>query len=364
MILSHLTFIRESSSRILLESGARSHLSNFVDLDFVTSATLIADTNVYSFHGSEVRDSLEHLFGSVTVITVPPGEGSKTRDTVAKIQDRLSEEKVDRRGLVVGLGGGVTLDIAGYVAATYLRGIPWIAMPTSLLAQVDAGIGGKTGVNTSKGKNLAGAFHPPLQVIIDPEVLNTLPLIEWRNGLVEAVKHAWIADADLFSLFENTASSLKSGPDSHLHDWLNAAIQVKISVVAEDPFELGKRSILNAGHTVGHAIEAATDHAIRHGFAVARGLVVESRAAGERTGLPVDHIRRLEHLLEELEVLPPTNGIDFDSLLPFLLRDKKNQRDHVRISLPASLGRSSAIDGSWTIDVQPDALRHAWESFQ
>jgi 3-dehydroquinate synthase len=330
----------------------------------VTSAALIADANVYSLHGPEIRHSLERLFGSVSVITIPPGEGSKTRGFVADIQDRLSEVKLDRKGLIIGLGGGVALDIAGYIASTYLRGIPWVAVPTSLLAQVDAGIGGKTGVNTSKGKNLTGTFHPPLHVIIDPEILDTLPRIEWRNGLVEAVKHAWIADTDLFALFENIASSLKIGPDSIRHDWLGATIQVKTAIVAEDPFELGKRSILNAGHTIGHAIEAATDHAIRHGFAVARGLVVEARAAGEKNGLPVDHIQRLERLLEELELLPPTEGIDFDSLLPFLLRDKKNQREQVHIALPVSLGRSLAIEGSWTIGVQPDELRRAWKSFQ
>ncbi len=362
MILCDLKYEREFASRIAVEPGALNRLEGFELGSSSSHAALIADADVLELHGHRVLESLKKEFAAVTVFTIPPGENGKTLETVADLQDRLSDAGVDRSGLIVGLGGGVVLDIAGFVAATYLRGIPWVALPTSLLAQVDAGIGGKTGVNTASGKNRAGAFHPPFQVVVDPEVLQTLPLIEWKNGLAEAVKHSWIADENLFAQFEQQPSSLKKGAAAAALDWLAAAITVKTSVVAEDPFEQGKRSILNAGHTIGHAVETASSHAVKHGFAVARGMVVEARASGEDVGLPEEHVLRLEQLLHELDLLPSAGDLDFDSLLPFLRHDKKNLNGRIRVAVPVRLGKMVEQEGSWTVPVQLESLRHAWES--
>ena len=364
MILDTLTFVRESQSVIRFSPGGIENLSEAIDPLMASNVVLVADADVHALYGIPVQKELERLFGSVTTFLLPSGEASKSRQSVADIQDLMNDQRIDRKGLIVGLGGGVALDVAGYVAATYLRGIDWIALPTSLLAQVDAGIGGKTAINTTKGKNLIGAFHPPRHVIIDPEVLASLPPIEWRNGLVEAIKHAWISDAELFGEFEKLAPWLNNGPSSESHEWMKAAVRVKTSVIAEDPYEQGRRAMLNAGHTVGHGIETATDHSIRHGFAVARGMVVEARAAHHATGLSVEDIQRLEGLLQELDLLPPTTGIAFESLLPFMLRDKKNQKEQIRIALPSKLGQCQEIKDAWTVAISLDELHRAWETFR
>jgi 3-dehydroquinate synthase len=363
MMTLELKFSHSSVSRIQLQHGLLSRIAAILAEHSPTRVAVLADQRVLELHGVELLGPFNNAGIEGIVLEIQPGEQSKSRGTVAELQDRLLESGFDRKGMIVGFGGGVTLDIAGYVAATLLRGVNWISIPTSLLAQVDAGVGGKTGVNTPSGKNLVGAFHPPADVIIDPSLLDTLPAVEWRNGLAEVVKHAWIADSVLFDTLESKAVDLMDGTASSAADWIERAVRVKTSVVSEDPFELSRRAILNAGHTIGHAIEAASGHRVKHGFAVASGLIAEAAVAVETTDLKLESVNRLRAILQQLGLLPAeSKTFSFEELAPFIKTDKKNEGDTVRLALPTELGRmAEGSDGSWTHPVSMEQLNRGWE---
>ncbi len=288
-------------------------------------------------------------------LTFPAGERSKHRDQWARLTDLLLEAGFGRDSALLAVGGGVTGDLAGFVAATYLRGVPLIQVPTSLLAMLDASIGGKTGVSTPAGKNLVGAFHQPAAVVADPDVLATLPPAERRQGLAEAVKAGLVADAAQFGWLEEHAAEVSAGDPDRLEDLIRRSVPIKAAVVEADERETGLRAILNAGHTVAHAIEAATGHAVPHGEAVAMGLVVETRLA-ERLGIAADGTAaRVESLLQRLglPVRPPA-GVGSGQLLALMRADKKNRRGTVRFSLPTRIGAMAAPDDAWTVHV-PEA---------
>ncbi len=216
------------------------------------------------------------------LLTIPAGEASKTRATWAQLTDDLLASGFGRDSAIIALGGGVVGDIAGFVAATYMRGVPFVQMPTSLLAMIDAAIGGKTGVDTPAGKNLVGAFHHPALVIVDPSALSTLPLTHVRNGLAEAIKHGVIASrADFDWIGANLAAlAREGGPSGELADRLvRHNVEIKASIVARDERESGARKTLNFGHTIGHAVESLSGYTMLHGECVAVGMVVEARIA-------------------------------------------------------------------------------------
>ncbi|HMH57204.1 MAG TPA: 3-dehydroquinate synthase, partial [Gemmatimonadales bacterium] len=212
-------------------------------------------------------------------LTFPAGEQSKNRDTWARLTDALLERGFGRDSGVIALGGGVTGDLAGFVAATYMRGVPYLQVPTTLLAMLDASVGGKTGVDTPQGKNLVGAFHPPAAVIADPRTLATLADRDYRAGLAEAVKHGLVADRAYFEWMETNAPALMSRSLDTLTRLIRRSVEIKAEVVSGDEHELGRRAILNAGHTVAHALEQVSDYELPHGEAVALGLVVECELA-------------------------------------------------------------------------------------
>jgi 3-dehydroquinate synthase len=214
-----------------------------------------------------------------TALTFPPGEPSKTREQWARLTDALLAQGFGRDSGIVALGGGVAGDLAGFVAATYMRGLPYVQVPTSLLAMLDASVGGKTGVDTPEGKNLIGAFHPPAAVLADPRALATLPERDYRSGMAEAVKHGLIADAGYFAWMERDAEALIRRDEAALTRLVRRSVEIKAEVVSGDELEAGRRAILNAGHTVAHALERATDYGLPHGEAVALGLVAECALA-------------------------------------------------------------------------------------
>jgi 3-dehydroquinate synthase len=343
---------------LLLGPGALEHLRRLWPRE-ARAAALIADRNVMRLHGAPVLRLLRRCVPLVRAFAFPPGERSKTRATKADLEDRMLAEGLGRDTCVVALGGGVTLDLAGFVAATYLRGVPSLLLPTSLLAQLDASIGGKTGVDVPAGKNLVGAFHFPAAVLIDPRVLRTLPERERRCGLTEAVKHAVVGDPALFRLLERRAPHLRRpGPlDAAL---VGAAVRVKLAVVARDPLEHGPRAVLNFGHTVGHALEAASGGRVPHGLAVAVGMAVEADVAVTQCGFPAADRDRLRNLLARLG-LPAGHPLPFARLAPFLAADKKNRRGALRLALPARLGRMAGSRDGWTVPVDSSALREAWD---
>ncbi|MEM7203654.1 MAG: 3-dehydroquinate synthase [Planctomycetota bacterium] len=319
-------------------------------------AVLVGDSNTVPRFAAPLQEVLQSCADRVLTLTFAAGEASKTRATKEELEDALADGGIDRSGCIVAVGGGVVLDLAGFVAATYLRGVPHINVATSLLAQVDAAIGGKTGVNTSRGKNLVGAFHAPRAVLLDTEALASLPPAEYLGGVAEVIKHAMIADAELFAALERWADS----GAARLPDAVVArAAELKAMVVAADELEQGRRAVLNFGHTAAHGIEAATDHAVAHGPAVAAGMVVEIRLA-EALGLLSGEVGdRLEALLAKVG-LPTAPQCGFAAALPFLSRDKKNLAGAIHVALPVRLGSCAAEAGRWTRAVDVAAFERAW----
>ncbi|MEP7131959.1 MAG: 3-dehydroquinate synthase family protein [Acidobacteriota bacterium] len=256
-------------------------------------------------------------------VEIDDRERSKTLDTVSRIADAALAAGVRRDDALVAVGGGVVSDVAGFAAAILLRGIPWNAVPTTTGAMADAALGGKTGVDHREGKNLLGAFHPPRVVLADPAALDGLPERDFRSGLVEAVKAAWIGDAALARFAEENLSSVLSREEGALVALLAGAAQVKAEIVAGDPRESGRRRLLNFGHTLGHAFEACGGYdRLRHGEAVAWGIRAALDLSVRRAGLPTEDVERISDLLFRLGPFPApeTSG---PRLSPFLVRDKK-----------------------------------------
>ncbi|MEM6562025.1 MAG: 3-dehydroquinate synthase [Planctomycetota bacterium] len=318
---------------------------------------VIADEVVAGFHLSSVVESLEGAGYEVVVATLGGGEAGKRLETLLPVYEQILAAGIDRRTPVIGLGGGVTTDMAGFVAATLLRGVPFVAVPTSLLAMVDASVGGKTGVNAAAGKNLIGAFHQPAAVLIDTDVLATLPPKPLREGLAECIKHAVIRDAGLFE-------KLRAEMDRALAvdlDWLTqhvaANVAIKAAVVAEDPHEHGVRAHLNLGHTFGHAIEKVTANAVSHGDAVALGLKCATLLAERLGTMSAEQGSAVRAVIAKAELATTLPGVDTSALLDAMRYDKKVRDGRVRIVLPVGIGGAEVRD-----DVPEADLRAAWSA--
>ncbi len=278
------------------------------------------------------------------VVALPDGERHKTMASLASVYDAVLPRRIERGTPVVGLGGGVITDLAGFAAATMLRGLPYIAVPTSLLAMVDASVGGKTGVNHDAGKNLIGAFHPASAVLIDPETLTTLPKRELCGGLAECVKHDVIRDADHLATMEKDAAAYVAGDVEKLAELVTHNVKIKAAVVAADPFERGDRAHLNLGHTFGHAFEKATSYAMSHGEAVAVGIVCACRVSVELGLMSAAEADRVAALLVACGL--PTGGVGLDpaAVVPQMASDKKVRGGKVRFVLPVGLGQATVRD--------------------
>ena len=280
---------------------------------------------------------------------LPAGEQHKTLDTIRQLYDAFLEHGLDRSGLVVAVGGGVIGDMAGFAAATFMRGLHWVNAPTTLLAMVDASLGGKTGVDLPQGKNLVGAFHPPSLVISDPFALNTLPEAERISGMAEVIKHGLLGDA---ALFESLEASTTFGS----RDQLRRAIEVKIRVVEADPFERGERATLNLGHTVGHGVEAASGYRLRHGEAVAIGLAAETWVA-ERMGLAERGLTdRVSTLLKRTGLPTRCPGLDPVDIRTAMSSDKKKAGGQLKFALPKRVG-----EAVWGVEVDEALLMETLE---
>jgi 3-dehydroquinate synthase len=302
---------------------------------------VIADATVEAALGSPLERA--------TLLTFPAGELHKSRETWGELTDQLLAARFDRHSVIVAFGGGVTTDLAGFVAATFLRGIPWIAVPTTTLGMLDAAVGGKTGVDTPAGKNLVGAFHPPAAVICDPALLATLPLRNFREGLAEAVKHAATLDAAYGDWIAAHASQIIAREAPVLETLIHRSVELKAAVVMADEREGDRRAVLNAGHTVAHALERATSYAIPHGEAVAIGLVLETRVAEEMGVAQVgtaDRIAALLHALDLPTTVPPS--IDRARVRDAMQSDKKNRGGVIHAALTTSFGAAAGSRKEWT----------------
>ena len=302
-------------------------------------AAIITDSNVGPLYGDVVVRSLREL-GIVPIIaTIPAGEDHKTLSALHPVYDLLLSTKIERTTPVLALGGGVIGDMAGFVAATILRGVPFVQIPTTLLAMVDASVGGKTGINHAAGKNLIGAFHQPIAVLIDPEVLQTLGDRELRGGLAECIKHDIIRDeAGFADLEKNIPRALQRDLD-YLAALVAHNVAIKAKVVEADPFEKGERAHLNFGHTFGHAIETVSHYAYSHGESVALGMAAAARAAVELDLLDDSARRRIVALIEKAGL--PVRGMTLDAkaVVDAMIFDKKVKAGKVRFVLPERIGR-------------------------
>jgi len=315
---------------------------------------LITDDNVGALYGARVAESCRATGLEVTCLTFPAGEASKTRKSWSILTDEMLDARLGRDSCVVALGGGVTTDLAGFVAATYMRGVPVLGVPTSYLAMIDASVGGKTGVDVRAGKNLVGAFHPPVAVVADVDVLQTLPRAERAEGLVEAIKHGAILDEAYFDTLRNAAAALVAGDRSEAEAVVERSVTLKAGVVEQDEFEGGYRQVLNFGHTVGHAIEAGAAYTIGHGTAVALGMLAEAEI-GERLGVTAAGTRaRLDDVLRRIVPLEAPR-VALSAALAYLGHDKKARGGRARFVLLEGIGSVSGGDG-WSREVPDDVV--------
>ena len=304
----------------------------------VTSAKkvlIISDTNLYPLYGEIVKASLEENGFEVSHFTFPAGEASKTLDTVSDMIKALCEAQLSRSDLVVALGGGVTGDMAGFASAIYLRGIDFVQIPTSLLSQVDSSVGGKTGCDLSFGKNLIGAFHNPLLVLIDPETLKTLPDRYKRDGLGEIIKCGCIRSETLFEKLEGCESF-----DEIMTDAIFECVDIKRVVVENDFTEKGERMLLNFGHTLAHAVEKYESFSgLAHGEAVGVGMVAVTRASEKAGYTEKGTAERIEKLLKKFG-LPTETDAPIEMLCEIMLHDKKRRADYINLVLLKKIGDS------------------------
>jgi 3-dehydroquinate synthase len=357
---------------ILVETDALARLATFVRTHALAHRyAVVTDENVAPHYLTRVEEALATALGNVTAaaggvhsVVIPSGEEHKTREQWARITDALLAHGCARDTTIVALGGGVIGDLAGFVAATYMRGVPVVQIPTTLLAMVDASVGGKTAVDTPAGKNTVGAFHPPALVVIDPATLASLPARELRAGLAEVIKHGVIADDAELGRVSAVAPELlaRTASPSAVESLIERSVRIKANVVATDEREHGLRKVLNFGHTVGHGVEAASSYQLLHGEAIAIGMIAEARLA-ERLGVAEDGTSVAVERAVTMVGLPSRlpSSIAPERVVELMQSDKKRRRGTLEYALPKRVGAMAGESSAWAIavadDVALDVLR-------
>jgi 3-dehydroquinate synthase len=311
----------------------------------LTHAVVITDDNVGPLHGQTALASLAADNIRADLLSVPAGEASKSVAQADRLWSELTRLKTDRKSVIVALGGGVVGDLAGFIAATYARGLAFVQIPTTLLAQVDSSVGGKVGINLPAAKNIVGAFWQPAGVLIDLDVLNTLPDREFRSGLAEVVKYGVILDADFFAWLERNADAIVARDPQALEHIVAQSCRLKARIVEQDEREeTGLRAVLNYGHTFCHAIETVTGYGqYLHGEAVAIGMVCASQLAESIGRIDAEITSRQRKLLQRLALPTEIRGLDPEALLAAMQHDKKAEHGHLRFVLPARLGHVELV---------------------
>ena len=335
---------------LLAETG---HLLK--ELGFNDKAVIITDPTVKNLYGISLRQSLTGNGFKVALLEVPEGEEYKSLDTAGRLYHELTEFGAERLTPVLALGGGVIGDVAGFVAATYMRGIPLVQLPTTLLAQVDSSIGGKVAVNHGQLKNKIGAFYQPRIVIADITTLQTLPLTELTSGLGEVIKYAIIKDEDFFTYLEENLEPIRALDEKTLEYIVTVSARIKAEVVEKDEKDLGLRNILNFGHTIGHAIESVTEFRISHGQAVAIGMMAASGIAGEFGVLENASVVRIRKLLKRAGLMTKMPKVELSKVLETMTHDKKVLDGKIRFVLPRAIGEVFITD-----DVNMKVVEKVW----
>jgi 3-dehydroquinate synthase len=319
------------------------------------SVGIVTDSNVAPHYLAAAKSSLETAGYRVLSHVIPAGEQHKTLATVSTALDTFLNARVERATPIVALGGGVVGDLGGFVAASLLRGVPFVQVPTTLLATVDASVGGKVGVDHPTGKNLIGAFHQPRLVVTDIATFATLPPREIRAGLAECIKHGVIRDASLFAFIEQQLAGILQNECGAMAELVARNVAIKAAVVAEDPFERGVRALLNFGHTFGHAIETVMGYSgVLHGEAVALGMVAAGRMACRLGRFQQDEVNRLIALIAAAGLPTQWPGLDTEKVFAAMFSDKKVRGGKLRFILPSRIGHAEIVDG-----VPEEAIREA-----
>ena len=327
-------------------------------------AVIITDRNVGELYGQIALKSAEQEDIPAEIITIPPGEKSKRSAVAEDIYNKLFDYGIERQDTIIALGGGVVGDLAGFAAATFKRGVNYVQVPTSLLAMVDSSVGGKTGINHNRGKNMIGAFYQPKFVFADIETLKTLPARELGCGWAETVKHAVIKDGEFFEQLEqNAESAMKLKPD-RLVELVARNCRIKAAVVAADERESSLRGILNFGHTIGHTIETVmADRDFHHGEAVALGMIAAAKLAVKRGLLTTDQAGRITNLLAAFGLATTIEKpIPTDDMYQAMRHDKKNKAGRIRFVLPRGLGRCEFVDDLTEAEIK-EAIKSLGEIF-
>lgn len=318
---------------------------------------LISNPTVFQLFGKNLLQRLSENGFQVTEIFIPDGETHKNLRTVEKIYAELIAHRADRSSTLVALGGGVTGDIVGFVAATFMRGVPYLQIPTTLLSQVDSSVGGKTGVNHRLGKNLIGAFYQPRLVCIDTTTLASLPPREFQSGLYEVVKYGLICDSEFFSFFEHHLEDIQEKATDVLEKIISRCCEIKAEITSSDEREGNLRRILNFGHTFGHALEAATGfQGLTHGEAIAWGMLAETRLSLIEDHLDEPSSERIMRCIRRVGDLPPMDFVPIKSILEAMKRDKKRQDGQVVCVLLEGIGK-----GFVSRELAESTLIQAWE---
>lgn len=294
-------------------------------------AVIVSDGNVWPRYGKLAAHSLEQAGFSVSSFVIDAGEASKNGENYLKLLDFLAESGISRTDCLVAVGGGVVGDLTGFAAATYLRGIGYIQLPTTLLAMVDSSVGGKTAINLTAGKNLAGAFYQPKLVLCDISTLDTLPREEFAQGCAEVIKYGVLYDSALFAHLE------ENGPDFHREQVISRCIEWKNQAVTEDEFDFGSRRMLNLGHTLGHSIEKCSGYTVSHGAAVAVGMSIIARSSAANDLCDWEDCLRIIAVLERFG-LPTASAFSAEALVQQAFSDKKRSGDEITLVIPATIG--------------------------
>jgi len=311
---------------------------------FARKLVIITDEVVQGLYGDALENGLAGEGFEVTTLSIPPGEEQKSLEIAGRLYQELTDCYAERTTPILALGGGVIGDLAGFVAATYMRGVPLVQIPTTLLAQVDSSIGGKVAVDHGRLKNKIGVFYQPKLVVADIDVLGTLPQKELQNGLAEVIKSAAIRDRDFFTFLEENLEKVKSLDKAALEEVVFRTARIKAEVVSQDERDTGLRSILNYGHTIGHAIEAVSDFRVQHGGAVAIGMVAAARISNRLGILEGRETSRLKKVIEKAGLPVKMPKLNKEELLQAIRHDKKVLQDRVRFVLLRSIGDAFIAD--------------------
>ncbi|NGX58388.1 MAG: 3-dehydroquinate synthase [Chlamydiae bacterium] len=317
---------------------------------------IITDSCVEELYGHRLEKHLRDHNLDVFMFSFPGGEFYKTRTTKEMIEDQMQAQGLGKDTCIIALGGGVTLDMAGFIASTYCRGIPYLSCPTTLLSMIDASIGGKTGVNTSFGKNLIGAIYTPEMIFIDTTTLRTLSQNEVCNGLMEMIKHGIIADPLYFEMFEKDGDKISELDVEYLNEAIEGSCRIKQKIVKADLQEKGKRRLLNFGHTIGHALEQVTNFKIPHGEAVAVGMIAEAYLSYELGRLEKEAFERIETVIRKNHPNLTIPSMTPDLLMEAMAMDKKSMKNVPRFVILKAIGSPMECDGDYCMSAKEKVL--------